>query len=253
VVNAELYAKIKQAEEALRHSEQRIRELAKESIHAHEEERQWAALEVHDRILQPLVAAHQQIQTLQSETWSGSEGRQVTERALGLVQEAINEARNVMNDLYPAGLTEFGLIPLMAEKLRSFEEDTGCLVAFDNDCTNRPLRDVEITIYRIFHEAVTNIRKHAPDAKNVAVSLACLDQVFVLQVRDDGPGFQVATVEARKRVGGLMSMRRRTEVIGGTFEIWSLPGQGTRLTIRIPFDGGGSGRAYAGWSRRRRR
>jgi len=116
VVNAELRAQIKQAEEALRYSEQRIRELATESIHAHEEERQWVALEVHDRILQLLVAAHQQIQTLESKAWAGSEGRQV-ERVLGLVQEAINEARNVMNDLYPAGLTEFGLIPLMVEKL----------------------------------------------------------------------------------------------------------------------------------------
>ncbi len=221
VVNAELYAKIKQAEEALRHSEQRIRELAKESIHAHEEERQWAALEVHDRILQPLVAAHQQIQTLQSETWSGSEGRQVTERALGLVQEAINEARNVMNDLYPAGLTEFGLIPLMAEKLRSFEEDTGCLVAFDNDCTNRPPRDVEITIYRIFHEALTNVHRHAPSAKAVTVSRTCWDRFVVLQVQDDGPGFDLDGGAPEQRVGGLMSMRRRAEILGGTFDIRS--------------------------------
>ena len=129
---------------------------------------------------------------------------------------------------------------LVEEELDNFEEDTECLVAFDADCPARPPGDAEITLYRIFHEALTNIRKHAPDAKNVAVSLACLDQVVVLQVGDDGPGFQVETVEARKRVGGLMSMRRRSEVIGGTFEIESSLGQGTRLTVQIPMDEGDS-------------
>ena len=235
--NAELYAQIKQAQEALRHSEQQIRELATELIHAHEEKRQRAALEVHDRILQPLVAAHQQIQTLQSKTWVGSEGRQVAERALGLVQEAINDARNIMNDLYPAGLAEFGLIPLMAERLGSFEEDTGCMVAFDADCPERSPRDVEITIYRIFHEALTKVRRHAPIAKTLTVSLTCGDRFVVLQVQDDGPGFDLGEGAPEQRVGGLMSMRRRAGILGGTFDIRSTLGRGSSLTVSVPIKG----------------
>ena len=229
----------KWTETALRESEQRIRELATESVRAHEEERQWSALEVHDRIAQPLAAVFQQIQTLKDKAGADPTTRRVAEGASILLQEAIRESRNIMNDLYPAGLSEFGILALVEEELDSFEEDTECLVAFDADCPVRPPGDAEITLYRIFHEALTNVRKHAPDAKKVAISLACSDQAVVLQVRDDGPGFQVETVEARKRVGGLMSMRRRTEVIGGTFDIWSSPGQGTRLTVQIPIDSSG--------------
>ncbi len=72
--------------------------------------------------------------------------------------------------------------------------------------------------------AMTYLTCDESSAKNVAVSLSCSNQVVVLQVRDDGPGFQVNMVEARKRVGGLMSMRRRSEVIDRTFDVWSSPG-----------------------------
>ena len=227
----------RRAEEALRESEQRIRELAAASVQAHEEQRLWSALEVHDRIGQCLIVVFQQLQTLERKTLAHSTQRQVVMRAKDHLQEAINESRNIMNDLYPSGLDEFGLVSLMETELASLEEDTGCQVSFAADCQMRAPRNVEVTVYRIFCEALTNLRRHAPDAKNLAVALTCTDQVTILEVRDDGPGFDLGAAREAKRLGGIMSMQRRAEILGGRFEMTSTPGQGTYLTISIPVEG----------------
>lgn len=228
----------KLAEQALRESEQRIRDLAAESVRAHEEERQRSALEVHDRIAQPLAAVFQQIQVLKDQTLSDPDIGKLAERASVLLQEAIRESRNIMNDLYPAGLDEFGIAALMEDELESFAEDTGCPVSFNPELSMRLPNDVEIVFYRIFHEAFINVRRHAPTAASVAVSIGYSDQVATLQIHDDGPGFDVKTATADNRVGGLMSMRRRAEVIGGTLEISSSPSKGTTLTVRVPIQVG---------------
>ena len=159
------------------------------------------------------------------------------ERASVFLREAIAESRNIMNDLYPAGLAEFGSVLLMEDELGRFKEDTGCLVSFYADCPARPPRDVEVTLYRIFREALTNIRRHAQDAKNVTVSFSCTDQVVVLRVQDDGPGFDVEAATASDRIGGLKSMGRRAESLGGSLEMTSAPGQGVKLTVRVPLYG----------------
>ena len=225
-------------EEALHESEQRIRELAAAAVRAHEEERERAALEVHDRIGQPLIAAFQQLQSLEGRTRASSKQRELALLAVDLLQEAIGESRNIMNDLYPSGLDEFGVAPLIETELGTFEEDTGCLVRFTADCPVRSPRDVEVTIYRIFQEALANIRRHAQTARNVTVSLTCTGPVAILEVQDDGPGFNIQEATEEKRVSGLTSMEWRAEIIGGTFEMTSTPGQGTRLTIRVPIEGG---------------
>lgn len=192
---------------------------------------------MHDRIAQPLHGVSQQLQALQRMANTDPEGKQLTDRASVLLQEAITESRNIMYDLYPAGLAEFGSVLLMEDELDCFEEDTGCLVRFDADCPARPPRDVEVTLYRIFREALTNIRRHAQDAKNVTVSFSCNDQVVVLRVQDDGPGFDVEAATAADRIGGLKSMRRRAESLGGSLERTSAPSQGVELTVRVPIYG----------------
>ena len=227
-------AERKHAEEVLSESDQRIRELAAAAVRAHEEERLRTAVEVHDRIGQPLIAVFQQIQTLERRARVNSQQQQVAIRAADLLQVAINESRSIMDDLYPSGLDEFGVVPLMEAGLASFEEATGCPVIFSVDCAVNLSREVEVTLYRILHEGLANIRRHAESARNVNVSITCKDRAVVLEVQDDGPGFDINGATMTKRMGGLISMQRRAEIIGGTFDVTSTPGQGTRLTIRIP-------------------
>ncbi|MEW6034230.1 MAG: ATP-binding protein [Chloroflexota bacterium] len=214
--------------------ERQVRELMAACIAAQEEERQWIACEVHDRIAQNLAAAFHQLQVLESMTASSADAHRTALRASTLVRDAIRESRNIMNDLDPPGLTEYGLCHLMNDELHRFQEDRGCQVRFNKRCPTRPSRNVEVTLYRIFHEAMINIKKHAPTASRVVVSIVGQDEAVRLQVQDNGQGFNVEAATQAKRVGGLMSMRRRAAIVGGTFEVTSSPKKGTKLTIVVP-------------------
>ena len=218
----------------LEERERQVRELAEGSIRAQEEERQWIAYEVHDRIAQTLASVFQQLQKLESMTRSDPEVRQVAVRASILLREAIRESRNIMNDLHPPVLDEFGVEPLIQQELRHFRQETGCKANLDANYQTRPPREVEVVLYRIFHEALTNVRKHAADAKDVSVSLFSTGGTVDLGVEDDGPGFNVEAAARTKRVGGLLSMARRAEIIGGRCEVISALGQGTKVSVRIP-------------------
>lgn len=217
--------------------EQHIRELAAASIAAQEDERQWIAYEVHDRIAQTLASVFQQMQTLESMTREDQAARQVAVRASVLLREAIRESRNIMNDLHPPILDEFGIDPLIKEELRHFQEEFSCRTRYTAGYSVRPPRDMEVALYRIFHEALINIRRHAASARNVAVTLTSDRDAVNLQVQDDGPGFDIETAMQRKRVGGLMSMRRRAQIVGGNLEVVSSPGSGTRVRVLVPLNG----------------
>lgn len=225
----------KQMEEALRKSEQTIRQLARTFVQSHEEERQQVSLEVHDRIAQTLTAALLQLQALEAITQEDAAARKMLLRAIVLVQESITESRNIMQDLYSPVLRDFGLVATIDEELHSFREDTDCRTKFDARCPGRLPRDVEATAYRIFHEALSNVRRHAASAREVNVSLTCKDRMLTLEVRDDGPGFDPWAEMQIKQVGGLMIMRRRAELNGGSFEVISAPGQGATVTVRLPY------------------
>lgn len=224
----------KKAEEALRESEKKIRGLAEASVRAQEEERHWVAGEVHDRIAQTLVAVHQQLQALDSATQSDPSAQRLVNRALELQHQAIHETRNIMSDLYLPTLDQYGLVTVMEEELNHFQKDTGCETRIDADYPERPPRHVEGVLYRIFHEALVNVKKHGAGTGRVAVSVRQEDGNVGIVVRDDGPGFDVAQATQSRRYGGLVSMRRRAEIIGGTFQVESSPGQGTTVSFSVP-------------------
>lgn len=214
-------------------------ELAPELALAHtssivEEERRWIAAEVHDRIAQNLAGIFQQLQTLEPHLADDPEAQRVMLRASSLVREAIRECRDIMKELHPPGLDEFGIVPLIEEELKQFSEDSGCAVQLVGDRRVRRSGAIEVALYRVFHEALTNARRHAHTARKVVVTLGRQDQAIILQIEDDGPGFDVAATQRSQHVGGLMSMKRRVEAVGGTLEIVSIPIQGTRVTARIP-------------------
>lgn len=202
-------------------------------MRAHEEEREWLAYEVHDRIAQTLASAFQQLQTVESLARPLTQIHEAAVRGSVLIRQAMREARSIMNDLRPPVLEDLGLIPLVEEELRRLEAETGCRATANLYCPVRPPRDVELILYRILHEALVNIRRHA-GASVVAVSLHCEPTQARLQVEDNGAGFHVAAELAGKQVGGLISMRRRAELVGGNCRLESQPGHGTRMWVRIP-------------------
>jgi len=226
--------KHKLAENKLKQDERKIRELATAYIRAQEEERQWIALEVHDRLVQTLTAAFHQLQALKSISGVEPEFKELTAEAFHLVKESINETRNIMKELYPETLAKFGLHPLMREELRRLEEEADCAMSFTSNCQMRLPKDIETTFYRIFHEALLNVKKHA-GASKVIVHLNLNSGNAELTVEDNGIGFNVAATQKKnKGPGGLESMFRRAEIIGGKVSIDSQPGRGTKVSVRIP-------------------
>lgn len=214
-------------------SEESLQAELRHALAAQDEEREWIALEVHDRIAQTLASVFQQLQTLEGLARLYPEIRQAAVRGSHLCREVIKEARNIMNDLQPPLLEDLGLVPAMEEELRQAAERTHWRVEETLSLAGRPSRGVELTLYRIFREALVNIQRHARATK-VRVALHEEGAGVRLQVLDNGSGFDVKDASERKRVGGLISMRRRAEVGGGVCQIQSEPGRGTRVAVWLP-------------------
>lgn len=209
------------------------------ALNSHEKEREWLAYDVHDRIAETLASAYQQIQVLEPLTREVPEAREIASRASVLLRKAIQEAREIMNGLHPVVLQDLGLIPVVEDELRQLEQETGVRVKATLTSLARAPRDIEIVVYRVLHEALANIRTHS-GAAEIVVSLACGSDSVDLRVEDNGSGFDVAAACTKRQVGGLMSMQRRAHFAHGSFDIRSAPGEGTSISVSIP------------WPRRRR-
>ena len=145
-------------------------------------------------------------------TSASSRAKPLAKRASELIQETIAESRDIMNDLYPDGIHEFGIVRLIETALERFEEAGKCQASFQHSDVPTLDNGVAVTLYRIFQEALVNVVSHAA-ADKVAVSLTRESEAVSLEATDNGSGFEPK--EAVSRVGGLMRMRRRAEVIGG--------------------------------------
>lgn len=227
------YRERRHLERLLRDAAIHTREELLSIMKRHEEEREWLAIEVHDRIGQSIAALFQQFQTLESMTRDQPEYRRLAVRGSALCREAMQEARNIMNDLRPPLLEDLGLEAVIDEELARLEDPR----QYDVDCRisirKRFPLEVELVLYRIFHEALLNVRRHSSGSR-VTVQLACAGRVAQLVVADNGCGFDVLEAMAKKRIGGLLSMQRRAEAAGGTCRIESCRESGTRIEVALP-------------------
>jgi two-component system sensor histidine kinase UhpB len=140
--------------------------------------------------------------------------------------------------LSPPMLVDFGLIPTLRWFIENYGKRSGIKLSLKTkDKAYRFPQEVEFTLYRIIQEAVTNVAKHAK-ATEASVSISRKDSTAVLSVRDNGVGFDAAGVLSAPTGMGLLNIKERVDLLGGTFEIISRPRKGTKLNIQIPFSGG---------------
>ena len=228
----------KQQVAALRSREQGIRAEATALVRAQEQELRQAALEVDDHIAQLLTVIWFRLQQMDKLISKEKvEARQTIQDTSVLLREAMHQSWNVRDNLYPLVLDKFSVVAVIEAELRTFRDDVGCRVTFDVDFPVVPPQDVSVTLYRVFHEALANIRGHAAGVENVIVSLTYVDQMASLLVQDNGPGFELEKATEGKLTGGLMRMRSRVEIADGTLEVTASPGQGTKVKVRLPIDG----------------
>ena len=209
---------------------------------AQEEERQRIARELHDDICQRLSGMKLNMEVLEDEVRpSDKKTSRVLRGFQKQFEQTISEVRRLSSNLRPTVLDDFGLTIAMNLLVRDFEKDHGTVVHLEsrNLLVGRLDPHVEIALYRIAQESLTNVARHAA-ATEIAVQLLCGETDAVLTVTDNGKGFDEAGIANAREQGrgmGLISMRERAELLGGTCTVTSLPGSGTKVLASIPLNG----------------
>ena len=221
-------------ESALLHEQ--LRDLVGRLLVAQEDERRRVAYEVHDGLAQVATSAHQHLQAFaRQHRPRSSEARDALDRALDLAQRTVRETRQVIGDLRPTALDDFGLAAALRLELERWEAQ-GWDITYDESLGGeRVSQNIETALFRVAQEALTNVRKHA-DSQRVDVSLRRQGANIELEVRDFGKGFQVKELGRGgpgERVG-LTGMQERVALLGGRWRIESHPGDGTRVVAEVP-------------------
>jgi signal transduction histidine kinase len=235
----------KTLEQALKLSEQQLRQLSHEILLTQEGERKRISRELHDTVLQTLVGISVHLASLTPKPSDSppSLRRKIAQTQL-LVEKSLAMVHRFAVELRPTVLDDLGLIPALHTFMNDFMKRTGVrarLTAYA--AVNQLPIGQSAILYRVALEALNNVGIHA-QASAVEVEIKKLPDWICLTITDDGRSFDVESVLRTKGNGrlGLLGMRERLEMVGGKFSIKSTPGHGTTITARIPVTTGGSGK-----------
>ena len=197
------------------------------------EERNRLAREIHDTLAQGLTATALQLESADALLDAGSEKvHESLRRALSLTRSNLEEARRSVLDLRAAPLEGRPLSEALKALVERWEAETGVASRYRAVNGSRPLPPrVEAALYRICQEALTNVTRHA-GADHVTVQLVATPERVRLVVEDDGRGFGTSDVPEDRH--GLVGMRERAEMLGGTLEVRS--DAGTRIEATVPLE-----------------
>jgi signal transduction histidine kinase len=196
------------------------------------DERARLAREIHDTIAQGLTGIVTQLEAAGVADGDPVVRRRHIDTARALARESLTEARRSVDALGPRQLVEAQLPDAIADMAKRWAETSGVELIIDTTGDPRPLLpELEVTLFRVAQEALANVGKHA-DATRVGLTLSYMDDVVVLDVRDDGRGFASG---ARGGAGfGLVAMEQRVRRVAGAFSVESAPGEGTALSASVP-------------------
>lgn len=218
-------------EDEVAHRTAQLTELTRHLQTAREDERSRLARDLHDELGAVLTSAKLDAARIKSRL--GNSSPEALER-LGHLVNALNSGialkRRIIEDLRPSTLNNLGLVPTLEILAREFGERSGITV----HCSLVPVKleaTVDLVIYRMVQEAITNIAKYAK-ATQVWLTLVANDDQVQVSVRDDGVGFDAAAQAGSGH--GLVGMRFRVEAEGGTLNVQSAPGQGTLIEVVLP-------------------
>lgn len=224
------------AERRLTEANAELHRLSQELISAQEVERGHLARELHDDVVQ-ILAALSLSMAGKSGLVDGVPPRDRIERWKTMVQDALEHLRRLVLDLHPPVLNERGLSDALALHVDRARTITDQVIALDIDANlGRLAPQLEITCFRIIQEALTNAVKHSK-AQRIWIAVHLVVGGMCAMVRDDGVGFDVAGARDRANRGGsigLLSMRERATLVGGSLEIRSEPGRGTEVRATFP-------------------
>jgi signal transduction histidine kinase len=217
--------------------QQQLRRLSRQVLSAQENERKKISRELHDVIAQTLLGINLRLVTLKKEAALDPRGLDGNiARTQRLVESAVDIVHRFARELRPAMLDDLGLIPALHSFMKTFTTRTGVharLIAFaDVEKLDAGPRTV---LFRVAQEALTNVARHAR-ASRVEVTIQKLPNRICMKIKDDGKSFSVERTlhSVRGKRLGLLGMRERLEMIGGSFAVESAPGKGTTIVAEIP-------------------
>ncbi|MFL9959337.1 histidine kinase [Paraburkholderia nemoris] len=223
-------------QQELLESREQLRELSAHMEAIREEERKRIALEIHDELGQLLTALKIDVSLLKMRLGGDPEAKRKADDMRELVEKTIWMVRNVANHLRPAALN-FGIVPALEWLVEDFSRRNGIPCQLRINGGEPALPDACATVvFRIVQASLTNILRHA-GATRVDVALTSTAAALDLRVSDDGRGFDPATACSGNSYG-LLGMRERARLIGGTMTIDSAAGTGTVIGIHIPLPAG---------------
>lgn len=237
IEQARLYQRLERGKE-------RYQTLLQHALTAQEEERKRIARELHDETSQAITSLTLNLQA--AITKAETDGIEDTDfigrlrKIQSLAVHTQNEISKLMKELRPTLLDELGLPAAISRYAKDSLESLGTKVFTEFEGVEERLpTEVEVTLFRIAQGTVGNILEHA-EAKNVSIRLECDTNECVLEVKDDGKGFDVnkiTRVDKGGRGAGLFTMKERARLVGGACKIRSEPGKGTKIAVKIPLRG----------------
>jgi signal transduction histidine kinase len=214
-----------------------LKQLSARLLEIEEEGRRRLSRELHDEIGQSLALL--QIEVSHAQAMLAAQpaaARERLQRARELAERTVQTVRNISVMLRPALLDDLGLVPALQFQLEDFLRRSGIACEFVEEGVAEQLPDsVKTCVYRVVQEALHNCEKHARAGK-VRVMVRQLPECLVAEIEDDGQGFAPGALRSpSKDVGlGLVGIRERAAIAGGSLLIDSAPGHGTRIALRIP-------------------
>jgi signal transduction histidine kinase len=214
--------------------------LLQQLVSTQEDERRRITRELHDQLGQYITAIDVGLKVLRDKETDDAEFYWRIDQLQELTRQTGAAVQSLAYELRPSSIDDLGLTRTLENYLESWSAQTGIQAYYqDAGLENRRLApSIEITLYRIIQEALTNVVRHS-SAKFVSIIIESTPHHLLAIVEDNGKGFDVSTVldgHNERASLGLIGMRERAEMLGGTLEIESIPGTSTTVYVRIPLE-----------------
>jgi signal transduction histidine kinase len=226
--------RLKEAEENLKNSRDRLRALAASLQSIRESERTEIARELHDEFGQALTSLQLGLSWISRKLTPGQQPLREKIRSLSaLTTTLIRSVKKIASELRPGVLDELGLVKTLKSEAREFERRAEIRCRFETNMGNAKFdRSAALAIFRIVQAALTNVARHA-DASRALIALMKRKNDVILTVTDDGKGITRKLVYSHNSLG-IIGMRERALALGGTFTLRGSKNKGTTLTVRTP-------------------
>ena len=202
-------------------------------IEAQDEERKRIASELHDSVGQMLSVIKLNVSDFEDNISIEKEDNEMLQKTLQYIDDTCNEVRSISHNLMPGALIRFGLTSAIKELIRKI--NTSRKISFNftsNQIDERISEKVELALYRMVQEILNNAIKHSK-ADQITIDLNKIDQSYILNISDNGVGFDSTLIDTSKGIGW-KNINSRLSFINGTIDIQSKIGSGTSITISVP-------------------